>query len=29
MKRLVILGYGGYLVHEKVLNAGELVEFIG
>ena len=25
----VILGYGGYLVHEKVLNAGELVEFIG
>ena len=25
----VILGYGGYLVHEGVLNAGELVEFIG
>ncbi len=25
----VILGYGGYLVHEDVLNAGELVEFIG
>lgn len=25
----VILGYGGYLVHEKVFNPGELVEFIG
>ncbi len=25
----VILGYGGYLVHEKVFNAGQLVEFIG
>ncbi len=25
----VILGYGGYLVHEKVFSAGELVEFIG
>ena len=25
----VILGYGGYLVHEDVFNAGELVEFIG
>lgn len=25
----VILGYGGYLVHEKVFNAGELMEFIG
>lgn len=25
----VILGYGGYLVHEGVFNAGELVEFIG
>ena len=25
----VILGYGGYLVHEGVFTAGELVEFIG
>ncbi len=25
----VILGYGGYLVHSKSFNAGELVEFIG
>lgn len=25
----IILGYGGYLVHEGVFNAGELVEFIG
>ena len=25
----IILGYGGYLVHEKVFNAGQLVEFIG
>ncbi len=25
----VILGYGGYLVHEDIFNAGELVEFIG
>ena len=25
----VILGYGGYLVHEGVFDAGELVEFIG
>ncbi|MBQ4043116.1 MAG: ABC transporter ATP-binding protein [Clostridia bacterium] len=25
----IILGYGGYLVHEKVFTAGELVEFIG
>ena len=25
----VILGYGGYLVHEKILNAGQFVEFIG
>ncbi len=25
----VILGYGGYLVHEGKFNAGELVEFIG
>lgn len=25
----VILGYGGYLVHEKIFNAGELIEFIG
>ncbi len=25
----VILGYGGYLVHEKVFNAGEFIEFIG
>ncbi|MBQ4574650.1 MAG: hypothetical protein IJA85_05565, partial [Clostridia bacterium] len=25
----VILGYGGYLVHEGIFNAGELVEFIG
>ena len=25
----IILGYGGYLVHEKVLNVGELMEFIG
>ncbi|MGM9681952.1 MAG: ABC transporter ATP-binding protein [Eubacteriales bacterium] len=25
----VILGYGGYLVHEGVFNAGEIVEFIG
>ncbi len=25
----VILGYGGYLVHNGVFNAGELMEFIG
>lgn len=25
----VILGYGGYLVHKGVFNAGELMEFIG
>ncbi len=25
----VILGYGGYLVHEDILTPGELVEFIG
>jgi len=25
----VILGYGGYLVYKDVLNAGELMEFIG
>lgn len=25
----VILGYGGYLVHKGIFNAGELVEFIG
>ncbi len=25
----VILGYGGWLVHERVFNAGQLVEFIG
>ncbi len=25
----VILGYGGYLVHEGVFNAGQLVEYIG
>lgn len=25
----VILGYGGYLVHEGVFDAGQLVEFIG
>lgn len=25
----VILGYGGYLVHKGVFNAGEIVEFIG
>ena len=25
----VILGYGGYLVHEKVFNAGQLIEFMG
>ncbi len=25
----VILGYGGYLVHKNVFNAGQLVEFIG
>ncbi len=25
----VILGYGGYLVHEKVFNAGQFIEFIG
>jgi len=25
----VILGYGGYLVHEQILNAGQLMEFIG
>ena len=25
----VILGYGGYLVHEKIFNAGDLLEFIG
>ena len=25
----IILGYGGYLVHEDVLNAGELLTFIG
>ncbi len=25
----IILGYGGYLVHEGVFNAGQLIEFIG
>ena len=25
----IILGYGGYLVHQDVLNAGQLLEFIG
>ena len=25
----IIIGYGGWLVHEKVFNAGELMEFIG
>ncbi len=25
----IILGYGGYLVHEDIFNAGQLVEFIG
>ena len=25
----IILGYGGYLVHEDVLNAGQLLEFTG
>ena len=25
----VILGYGGYLVHEGIFNAGRLIEFIG
>ena len=25
----VILGYGGYLVHQGVFNAGEMIEFIG
>lgn len=25
----IILGYGGYLVHEGIFNAGELIEFIG
>lgn len=25
----IIIGYGGYLVYENVLNAGQLVEFIG
>ena len=25
----IILGYGGFLVHEKVLNAGQLLEFAG
>ena len=25
----IIIGYGGFLVHEKILNAGQLVEFIG
>lgn len=25
----VILGYGGYLVHEDVFNAGQFIEFIG
>ncbi len=25
----VVLGYGGYLVHEGVFNAGQLVEYIG
>ena len=25
----VILGYGGFLVHENVFNAGQLVEYIG
>jgi len=25
----IILGYGGYLVHEKVFTAGQLLEFIG
>lgn len=26
---LIIIGYGGFLVHENVLDAGHLVEFIG
>ena len=25
----IILGYGGYLVHEDILNPGQLLEFIG
>ena len=25
----IILGYGGYLVHENIFTAGELIEFIG
>jgi ATP-binding cassette subfamily B protein len=25
----VILGYGGYLVHEDIFNAGQFIEFIG
>ena len=25
----VILGYGGYLVHEGKFNAGQLIEFLG
>ena len=25
----IIIGYGGYLVYENILNAGQLVEFIG
>ena len=25
----IILGYGGYLVHKDILNAGQLLEFIG
>ncbi len=25
----IILGYGGYLVHQDVFNAGQLIEFIG
>jgi len=25
----IILGYGGYLVHEKLFTAGQLIEFIG
>jgi ATP-binding cassette subfamily B protein len=25
----VILGYGGYLVHQGIFNAGEMIEFIG
>ncbi len=26
---IVILGYGGYLVHQGIFNAGEMIEFIG